>query len=183
MKFKIKGSKWSGGFYVRSKIWRQIHSQKLSKDCQKGKRKCNFSLFPEVESAPDFVGGDVQRDNLANITTGCLRFLSPTDPFVVDWLGDLHITRLQLRHWSSIPYLTYSAVVPFAPVYIQKTQLMGHWGLYQKPWYRLSSDTGYLWSTLKSSVTFKDRLVWNSLSKQEGITLPIQMKFKQFYLK
>lgn len=35
-------------------IWRQMHSQKLRKNCQKAKKKkSKVSLFLEVESAPD----------------------------------------------------------------------------------------------------------------------------------
>lgn len=120
MKFKLKGSKWSCGFYVRSNIWRQMHSQKLSKDCEKEKKKVQGQpcMLYAPESAPDFVGGNIKRDNLANIATGCLWFLNPADQFIVDWLGGFHITRLQLKPSSSMPYLTYSAVVPFAPIYI-----------------------------------------------------------------
>lgn len=50
-----------------------MHSEKLSKDCQKEKKKkCQVGLFLEVGSTSDFVDGNIRRDNLSNITAGCL---------------------------------------------------------------------------------------------------------------
>lgn len=48
---------------MRSSIRGQIHSQNQSRDCQKEK---------EESARSDFVGGNVQRDNLADFSTGYL---------------------------------------------------------------------------------------------------------------
>lgn len=60
MRFKLKGGKWSYGFYMRSNIRRQMHSQKLSRNCQEGKKGSARS---------DFLRENVQRDDVANFTT------------------------------------------------------------------------------------------------------------------
>lgn len=103
-------------------IWKQMHSQKLSKNCQKGKKEVQGQPVPRSWKYTRFVGRNIQRDNFANIAAGCVWCLNPPDLCIVDWLGDLHhTTRLQFKPRCLMPCLTYSAVVPFAPVYITWT--------------------------------------------------------------
>lgn len=151
----------------------------IKEELSKGKKKVQGQPVPRSWKCTRFVGRIIQRDNFANITAGCLWYLNPPDLGIVDWLGDLHHTiRLQFKPRSLMPYLTYSAVVPFAPVYITwRPKFTGTWGPYQKPWYLLGSDTGDLWSAPESSVTFKDGLVW---SKQDlAANSAIWIKFEQ----
>lgn len=45
MRFKLKGSKLSYGFYMRSNIRRQMLSQKRSRDCQKEIKKVQGQIL------------------------------------------------------------------------------------------------------------------------------------------